>query len=60
MGAQTPWVGKNTKNPMQVYGGFHKWGYPKMIGLFHGKSEIQMDDESGYPYDLGNLHMKVD
>jgi len=22
-----------------LYGGFHKWGIPKMDGLFHGKSQ---------------------
>ena len=31
-----------------MYGGFHKWGYPKMDGLFHGKSKNKMDD-SRYP-----------
>ena len=28
-------------------------------GLFHGKSHLEMEDERGYPYDLGNLHMLV-
>jgi hypothetical protein len=23
-----------------IYGGFHKWGHPKMVGLFHGKSHL--------------------
>ena len=27
-----------------IYGGFHKWGYPNMVGLFHGKSHLEMDD----------------
>ena len=25
-------------------GGFHKWGYPKIDGLCHGKSQSNMDD----------------
>ena len=36
--------------------GFPKWGYPKIAGLFHGKSKSKMDDW-GYPHDLGNLHL---
>ena len=28
-----------------------------MVSLFHGKSQSKMDDDWGYPYDLGNLHM---
>ena len=28
-----------------------------MVGLFHGKSQSKMDDDWGYPYDLGNLQM---
>ena len=42
--------------PKSRYGGFHKWGYPKLAGwfievylsLFHGKSENKMD-ELGVP-----------
>ena len=30
---------------------------PKMDGLFHGKSQSEMDDDWGYPYDLGNHRM---
>jgi len=29
---------------MIPYGGFHTWGIPKMIGLFHGKTQSKMDD----------------
>ena len=28
-------------------GGFQKWGNPKMLGLFPGKSHLKMDDVSG-------------
>ena len=28
-----------------------------MDGLFHGQSHSKMDDDWGYPYDLGNLHI---
>ena len=28
-----------------------------MVGLFHGKFPSKMDDDWGYPYDSGNLHM---
>ena len=38
---------------MRVYGGFHKWGYLFMDGLFHGKC-YEMDD-LGIPLYLGNL-----
>ena len=31
------------------HGGFHKWAYPQMDGLFHGKSNLEMDDDWGYP-----------
>ena len=27
-----------------LYGAFLKWWYPKMVGLFHGKSQSKMDD----------------
>ena len=30
------------KQPEQ-YEVFHSWGYPKTVGLFHGKSYEQMD-----------------
>ena len=36
-------------------------GIPKTLDglfhLFHGKSETQMDDDWGYPYDSGNHHV---
>ena len=25
-------------------GGFHKWGYQKMVGLLHRKSHLEMED----------------
>ena len=25
-------------SPMNINDGFHRWWYPKMVGLFHGKS----------------------
>jgi hypothetical protein len=41
-----PYYGWDDHQPFLVsidhgsYGGFHKWGYsPKMLGLFHGKSQ---------------------
>ena len=27
--------------------------------VYDGKSQSKMDDEQGYPYDLGNLHLKL-
>ena len=27
--------------------GIHTWGIPKMLGLFHGKSDLEMDDDWG-------------
>ena len=27
-----------------------KGGYPQMVGLFQGKSDLEMDDDWGYPY----------
>ena len=33
------------------YGGFLEWGYPKMDGLFHVKSNLEMD-EIGMTYML--------
>ena len=24
-----------------IYGGFHKWGHPKIDGLFHEKSHLE-------------------
>ena len=31
---------KTIPNPIIAYGGFHKWGFPKIDGLFH----LEMDD----------------
>ena len=28
----------------KIWGGPQSWGYPKMDGLFHGKSHLEMDD----------------
>ena len=39
--------------------GFLKQGYPKLAGLFHGKSEKKMDDFL-IPLFLGNLNLFVD
>ena len=44
------------------------WGFParhgatpsSLDGLFQGKSEKNMDDDWGYPYDSGNLYLMVD
>ena len=33
-----------------MYGGFLEWGFPKKVGLFHGKSHLEMDENWGYPY----------
>ena len=48
---------KMPNNSSKSYGGFHKWRIPKLVGLFHGKSQQKMEDDWGYPYDSGNLHM---
>ena len=31
----------------------------KLDALFHGNSQSKMEDEQGYPYDLGNLQVFV-
>jgi len=36
----------------------NKWGYPKIVGLCHGKIPIENDDW-GYPYDSGKLHTDI-
>ena len=37
------------------------WDTPLSLdGRFHGKSENKMDDDWGYPYDLGNLYVSLD
>ena len=47
----------NTKMEQNSCGGFHKWWYHQMVGLFHGKSQSKMDDDLGYPHDSGNLQI---
>ena len=43
-----------------IYGGFHQCGTQKMVGLFHGKSQSNMDEIWGYlsfrkpPYEKTN------
>ena len=32
-------------------------GVSKMVGLYKGKSHLEIDDDWGYPYDSGNPHM---
>jgi hypothetical protein len=39
--------------------GFRKWRYPNRWMVYDGKSQSKMDGEQGYPYDLGNLHLKL-
>ena len=34
-------------------------GPQKLDGLFQGESESKMDDDWGYPYDLGNHHVEL-
>ena len=34
-------------------------GDPQMVGLFHG-TYPKMDENWGYPYDLGNLHIFIE
>ena len=34
-------------------------GPQKLDGLFQGESESKMDDDWGYPYDLGNHHVRA-
>ena len=38
-------------------GGFQKWGYPKNGWFISWKIHLYMDDNYGYPHDLGNLHI---
>ena len=38
------WSLSMERYPGKLYGGFLKWGYPKMDGLFHGKSQYKTDD----------------
>jgi len=38
--------------------GFHKWGY-LIAGWFRRENQsYELDDARGYPYDLGNLHIR--
>ena len=41
-----------------LFGGFHKWGYPKIDGLymFIWENPTEMDDDWRYPHDYGNHH----
>ena len=32
------------------------WGSPNWL-VYNGQSYLEMDDDWGYPYDLGNLHI---
>ena len=32
---------------------------PELDGLFHGKSQPRVDDDWGYPHDLGNPQMNI-
>ena len=38
-------------------GGFHKKLGLKRVNLYNEQSHLEMDDDWGYPYDLGNLHI---
>ena len=38
---------------------FLNWRYPEMDGLFHGRSQSKVDDDGGYPHDLGNHHITI-
>ena len=38
--------------------GFHKWWYHNSWMVCNGKSYFSMDENWGYPHDLGNLHIK--
>ena len=38
-------------------GGFHKWGYPIAGWLI--MDNLSMDDDWGYPHDLGNPHLRT-
>ena len=33
-------------------------GVPKIDGFCWGKAQSKMDDDWGYPYDSGNLHIR--
>ena len=43
---------------LPLFGGFHKWGYPKIDGLymFIWENPTEMDDDWRYPHDYGNHH----
>ena len=45
--------------PTCTYEGFLEWVYPKMMVSNNGKSQTRMDDDWGYTYDLGNLHICI-
>ena len=39
--------------------GFPKLGVPQMACIYKGKPHLEMDDDWGYPYDLGHLHVAL-
>ena len=50
-------VGRSAGDPKK-YGVFHE-DSPRWMVDFHGKiPSFEMDDDWGYPYDLGNYHMR--
>ena len=44
------------KSNMCLYPLYIIWGYPNSWMVYQGTSQTKMDDEQGYPHDLGNLH----
>ena len=42
-----------------ISGGFHRWGYPKIIHFILGFSLTKTIQLLGYPHDYGNLHLIV-
>ena len=66
-GVALPWAGGHTwGDPIAGYGSWKiplRWvcfmEIPSINGwfVFHGKYHLEMDDDCGYPYDLGNLEV---
>ena len=63
-----PWNLVHKQPPRESWGtlspvrqSMHKWGYPKMVGLFHGKSRSKIDDlgVSRYPYFRKPRHERI-
>jgi hypothetical protein len=50
----TPWIGHLHKKTLVILGGFHKWGNRKWMASM--ENHLKIDDNWGYPHDLGNLH----